>query len=246
MFINQSKYIDCKWPTSLRFSLICSVFTDRLTPGMFCIYMLLFISVLISLFSICCGSLPTPSPALFPGLDDVQRDESHMMHLDCTALGPSGSPMPQSPSSSAASDSRVRKQNSLFLCVSVVLTINQGTDLTECLMSEVCWKLFGLIAGFCICSAAFVSFPDTFFIILVCLRISCILCLCYFHRVQTAPAPLPPHQLWAVSRTLPPQLPPLSQKLTMGWDIEEAFPVPVLRAPLISLSGKLIRNTLSG
>ncbi|XP_017284061.1 homocysteine-responsive endoplasmic reticulum-resident ubiquitin-like domain member 2 protein [Kryptolebias marmoratus] len=29
-----------------------------------------------------------------------------MMHLDCTSLGPPGSPMPQSPSSSSASDSR--------------------------------------------------------------------------------------------------------------------------------------------
>uniref|UniRef100_A0A3Q2Z9X4 HERPUD family member 2 n=1 Tax=Kryptolebias marmoratus TaxID=37003 RepID=A0A3Q2Z9X4_KRYMA len=62
------------------------------------------------LSSFCCHRVAP----LTSGPADPQQDEFHMMHLDCTSLGPPGSPMPQSPSSSSASDSRVSKRNTSF------------------------------------------------------------------------------------------------------------------------------------
>lgn len=67
------------------------------------------------------------------------------------------------------------------------------------------------------------------------------------HRVQTvlALSPLPPHQIRTVSQPLPRH--PPAQEVMMDWGIAPASLSIILKAPLVSLSGKhsIVQNVIS-
>lgn len=97
----------------------CQTMADRTNKrGLLCVWLPSCFTVIshlplllaLSLLLFCCLSFLTSQIIwLSAAWSTLQQDEYHVMHLDYPSFGPSGSPMPHTPSNSSASDSGVSK-----------------------------------------------------------------------------------------------------------------------------------------